>query len=298
MLGHRAQPDLAVVAADPVLGPEVARGVDQRLAAVMRRHDRGKARTTARTSAAGGRWVQVGENGFHSRSTTGGSRPGALRDVGDHPRGLLLGRGAEIVEMVGAGTSPRRRRRRGSGKAGVEPVAALGRLDEGEVGAGGAGAAPVDRALEARDVDAVDRIVRGGAAGPVDRVAVAEPVRHASGSGVIERVRTGRLAQPAGSARPTIMGTPALHRGNRAGRDERGDGGGVELGRPAGHEVGDEPAGGRRGLEAVAALARAPDEGGVGRVGPEHQRAGRARRCAGRPSSRACRVTGSVMCAS
>ena len=56
----------------------------------------------------------------------------------------------------------------------VQQIAAFGGFDEGEVHAGDAGLAPVQRLLEARHIDAVHRIAVGALAGPVERLAVAE----------------------------------------------------------------------------------------------------------------------------
>src|SRR5690606_33470385 len=99
-----------------------------------------------------------------------------------------------------------RRRRAGEvpREAGIDPVAALRRLDPGEVGARGADAAPVDLALEARDVDAVDRVVRRAAAGPGDRVGIAEAVRDRGGQGdrAARRARTGAAAGEREGAEP------------------------------------------------------------------------------------------------
>ena len=96
--------------------------------------------TSRRTVSGGGRRVQVGENGFHSRFSAGGRLPGPAGRVADEPARLDLGRGAEIEEMErpaqhpgGVGAMPLRLEFR------VQPVAAFGGLDPGKVGPGGAG---------------------------------------------------------------------------------------------------------------------------------------------------------------
>src|SRR5215204_199016 len=71
--------------------------------------------------------------------------------------GLLVARAAPVDEVVGAAHDAGATRAFPVlGEAGVDVVAAFRRLDEGEVGSGGTDRCPVDLALIARYVDAVD----------------------------------------------------------------------------------------------------------------------------------------------
>ena len=98
-----------------------------------------------------------------------------LRHVADEPLGLVAGGAAPVEEMIGAA--------RHAGAAGLDPVApegvvdmvdALGRLDPGEIGALAAQRIPVDAALPARHVDAVNGKVLRLDAAEADRLGLAE----------------------------------------------------------------------------------------------------------------------------
>jgi hypothetical protein len=59
----------------------------------------------------------------------------------------------------------------------IDEIAALGRLDEGEAHAMGAGGRPVDPGLEAGDIDAVNRIAPRMRAAELHRVVIGEQHR-------------------------------------------------------------------------------------------------------------------------
>ena len=81
---------------------------------------------------------------------------GVLLEIGH----LLHWRPAPIDEMIGAARHSGRFRARPIGlEARVGVIAALGRLDPGELDAAARDRVPVDVALELGDVDAVDRVV-------------------------------------------------------------------------------------------------------------------------------------------
>ena len=104
-----------------------------------------------------------------------GQHAACLGHVADEPAGLILGRGAEIVEMIGAAFHGGLARALPVAvEVDVFEVAAFGGLDEGEVHSGAAGGVPVDIVLETGHVDAVHGVGGGGAAFETHRVAVAE----------------------------------------------------------------------------------------------------------------------------
>ncbi len=146
------------------------------------------------------------------------------RIVGDvllEPVHLLLGRAAPEHEVVGTARHARLAGRVPVGaEAVVDMVAALRRLDEGELGAGGADRGPVDVALPLRDVDPLDRMALGardarmGLGVAVRRVEVV--VGRAGREARQERRREDALAQgaQAGGLHGTIHRTsiPQRHR--------------------------------------------------------------------------------------
>ena len=117
--------------------------------------------------------LHVGDGGLLGEMPVAGPRSRRRLDV-EHrrqrvvlDRGVLLEKGhllhrrpAPVDEMIGAMRHARRLR---PGPVGLEAlvgvIAALGRLDPGELDAAARDRVPVDVALELRDVDAVDRIV-------------------------------------------------------------------------------------------------------------------------------------------
>ena len=86
-----------------------------------------------------------------------GQRVGLGRHIGREPGHLLMGRPAPIDEMIRAARNPRLARLLPVlAEFGVEVIAPVGRLDIGEARSGPRHGAPVDIALVAGDVDAVD----------------------------------------------------------------------------------------------------------------------------------------------
>lgn len=98
-------------------------------------------------------------------------------DVADEPVRLLAGRAAPVEEVVGAAFQP--------GlvgptpvllEHGIEMIAAVGRLDIGEVGALRAQLGPVDVALPARNIDTVNGELARRPGTEIDRMSIAEAV--------------------------------------------------------------------------------------------------------------------------
>eukprot|EP00919_Chromeraceae_sp_WS-2016_P047431 GHVR01112400.1.p2 GENE.GHVR01112400.1~~GHVR01112400.1.p2 ORF type:complete len:262 (-),score=55.97 GHVR01112400.1:82-867(-) len=175
--GGGAQPEVvAVEAVKAVLSVEFWRGVDEgALAVVTLDHIEPAAHLVADFGCWGSDVGAGGGKGVPFHVEHRGKHAGGARHVADEPAGLILGGGAEVVEVVGAALYGRLARALPVGvEVDVFQVTAFGCFDEGEVHAVLPGGIPIDVVLKTGHVDAVDGIGSRVATVEIHWVAVAE----------------------------------------------------------------------------------------------------------------------------